>query len=658
MKVGRLRHLCGGLFFFLAAHGVRGSTWVAGHHSKNYTDWSSKLRVVKLYTAEDTLGHFGHYDPRVPPSSDRANQFSQAGTDVDVELVVFKVIRVGLPDSRLEVKAWLRMEWFDERLAWDPADFGGIRETFYAATNVPDIELNEIWTPDFTMYNAGEGMGTSFDSALAKVTYDGHVFWSRPGILILLCKYSGIIDFPNDAPICKAEFGGWALSGAYQGLKSFKVNVRTINESATSAPSYASFDLVNVSASASDYVYEHSSAEPWPVALVRFHLRRVNQVSWLLTVVMPAIFLTYLATVVAFIPPESGERLGYGITLVVALEVGKTTLVGIVPIAGEMLVVDMITIVSVNICYLSLFESCLVLYLYYYREEYLLPVWFNDWVRETSEWWSRTCRWHMQVPLEAGVAGVATAKAALMEATGGRHHRPSRKQRHKTSRLAYCRSEWDTFKTTNPNDAELDDWDESGAATIYRAFRQFTLGGRASVARSAELERLWALHYRVVPPGEKVSYREEDDSDGELEVLAAEQSGKPPVRSAPELAKKGPWQPAAKPYTDHATNGGGDHLDSDGDDAPLPSMWANGGSGGGGAQEVAAASKPQAVIVTAPLAAPTAEHSSILPPEPAEEDGATTAAPFVTCACARPPTLPAPTAQLTPAVQPAPAVDS
>ena len=50
-------------------------------------------------------------------------------------------------------------------------------------------------------------------------------------------------------------------------------------------------------------------------------------------------------------------------------------LVGVVPIAGEVLIWDLITMVSVVTCYASVFESCLVLFLYNHRDEHILPAW-------------------------------------------------------------------------------------------------------------------------------------------------------------------------------------------------------------------------------------------------------------------------------------------
>ena len=40
---------------------------------------------------------------------------------------------------------WLRHEWVDKRLIWDPNEFGGIRMTH--------IPSNDLWRPDIILYN-------------------------------------------------------------------------------------------------------------------------------------------------------------------------------------------------------------------------------------------------------------------------------------------------------------------------------------------------------------------------------------------------------------------------------------------------------------------------------------------------------------------------
>lgn len=48
--------------------------------------------------------------------------------------------------STLTINTWLRTEWIDEFLTWDPSVYGGIKSV--------DIGSNLIWKGDFSLYNA------------------------------------------------------------------------------------------------------------------------------------------------------------------------------------------------------------------------------------------------------------------------------------------------------------------------------------------------------------------------------------------------------------------------------------------------------------------------------------------------------------------------
>jgi hypothetical protein len=54
---------------------------------------------------------------------------------------------------------------------------------------------------------------------------------------------------------------------------------------------------------------------------------------------------------------QSGGRLGYGITLLLTVEVGKHMFSEMLPVCGEMLWIEVFNIVSLTFCYLSLLES-------------------------------------------------------------------------------------------------------------------------------------------------------------------------------------------------------------------------------------------------------------------------------------------------------------
>ena len=162
----------------------------------------------KSYSANATLiksAILSGYDKSLPPTSDRMIEYSAAGTDVEVEIVFYKLNKVDVPSGHLEIKCWLRMNWVDERLKWVPADYAGVTQLFMHASSFSAPGDSEIWLPDITPYNAVSGLMGSFDPALAKVSSTGAVAWSRPGMLELICRFSGLINFPSDRLECQFD---------------------------------------------------------------------------------------------------------------------------------------------------------------------------------------------------------------------------------------------------------------------------------------------------------------------------------------------------------------------------------------------------------------------------------------------------------------------
>ena len=77
---------------------------------------------------------------------------------------------------------------------------------------------SQIWVPDVTPYNNMDSIINTLEPSTARVSDSGAVFWSRPGILDIMCKFSGLVAFPYDRLRCKLELGGWSMSDGFQGL--------------------------------------------------------------------------------------------------------------------------------------------------------------------------------------------------------------------------------------------------------------------------------------------------------------------------------------------------------------------------------------------------------------------------------------------------------
>ena len=89
-------------------------------------------------------GRCGLAEKVIPPRSERLSQYSQAGTDVDVQLRFIKVESVKHAEGRLRVKVWMRTYWVDERLSWDPTLHGNVTQIQFHAKSLHTPEDTEV----------------------------------------------------------------------------------------------------------------------------------------------------------------------------------------------------------------------------------------------------------------------------------------------------------------------------------------------------------------------------------------------------------------------------------------------------------------------------------------------------------------------------------
>ena len=320
---------------------------------------------------ERLLGVNAGYVKSIPPVSQRSVLYSRAGTNVDLGIRFFKVDRVSSANGRMRLKVWLRTSWVDERLAWNPADFGNI--TFFPAVSksISDPEETEIWVPDLKMYNSGDSIVSTFDPSNAMVYSSGFVFWSRPGTLDVLCKFSGLVAFPFDQLECAVDFGGWSLSGFYQGIELMGsgYELHDSNKEASAGNTYQEYAIEHVTVSVNSTYYPCCPNEPWPLITYWVSLDRAS-FYYYNAIIVPGCVFTYLSFFAFFMSHEVGERLGFCITLILATEVSKVVISSMVPVCGELLWVEIFNLLNFTVTVISLSVSVLTLWFAYRTDEW------------------------------------------------------------------------------------------------------------------------------------------------------------------------------------------------------------------------------------------------------------------------------------------------
>lgn len=210
--------------------------------------------------------------------------------------------------SILEVDGWMRLNWTDEYLKWDPEEFENLTQIHFGA--------QEIWRPDIQLYNNADGNNLAhYGDTHFLVFNTGVVLWVPPAKFRSFCKLD-LTGWPQDRQTCKLKFGSWTSHGNQIDLGLFH-NMTTV-EQLNFYTANKEWRVLETSATRSKTKYD-SVPETYPDVTFSFSLERTSP-SYRAAVILPCL-LTMLLVVSSFImPPGAGEKLAVnGISFIVCI---------------------------------------------------------------------------------------------------------------------------------------------------------------------------------------------------------------------------------------------------------------------------------------------------------------------------------------------------
>ncbi|KAF2362607.1 Neurotransmitter-gated ion-channel ligand-binding domain [Trinorchestia longiramus] len=100
---------------------------------------------------------------------------------------------------------WMYMHWRDQRLRWDPKDFGNIYVTEFGS--------REIWKPDLLVYNSAEPTNVDHYGDVPVTVYSsGVTVWYPPATIKTECPMD-LTYWPFDTQTCDIYMGSWTRHG-------------------------------------------------------------------------------------------------------------------------------------------------------------------------------------------------------------------------------------------------------------------------------------------------------------------------------------------------------------------------------------------------------------------------------------------------------------
>ncbi|XP_070574562.1 neuronal acetylcholine receptor subunit beta-3-like [Ptychodera flava] len=224
--------------------------------------------------------------------------------ELNFGLQVRQVMDVMEREQIIKTSFWVQHEWTDYYLRWDPANFSGI--------NYLIIPYDYVWKPDIALYNSATGQFTIPELGIVSLSCNGTVHYTPPAIFKSPCPISTRY-FPFDVQKCRLRFGPWEHTTDMLEITPFISHVDTVNYMENSE-----WELLSTSMETE--IFSEDSDDQYSIVDCILVLKR-RPLYYVINMVLPGVVLAVLSILVLLLPPESGEKMSYGVSLLISVSV-------------------------------------------------------------------------------------------------------------------------------------------------------------------------------------------------------------------------------------------------------------------------------------------------------------------------------------------------
>ncbi|XP_077312053.1 5-hydroxytryptamine receptor 3A-like [Lithobates pipiens] len=288
-------------------------------------------------------------------------------TIVHIEIVIFAILGIEEKSQVLKTYLWFKESWVDEFLTWDPTKFDNVTQI--------SIPRQLIWGPDIVVMEFVE-TAMALDIPYVYVDYRGIVKNKEPLVISTACSLN-IYYFPFDIQKCSISFTSWLhkiedvnvdLVEKKSELKQFKSKYMSDGE----------WDLINVSSSyklIKDYRTTYGKIE-YIIVMKR------RALFYTVSLIIPSLFIMVMDVAGFYLPPESGERISFKITLLLGYSVFLMMVSDTLPATGTPLI-GIYYVMCMGLLMISLIESIFIVRMVHQHNVHAeVPKWLKHLVLE------------------------------------------------------------------------------------------------------------------------------------------------------------------------------------------------------------------------------------------------------------------------------------
>ncbi|XP_062926719.1 neuronal acetylcholine receptor subunit beta-4-like [Mobula hypostoma] len=240
-----------------------------------------------------------------------------AKNNSELVTIVFQVslaqlINVNEREQVMTTNVWLKQEWVDYRLRWNPEEFEGISKL--------RINSKLIWLPDIVLYNNADGTYEISLYTNAIIWNNGSIYWLPPAIYKSACKIE-VKHFPFDQQNCTMKFRSWTYDHTEIDLVP-----KTASASMDDFTASGEWDIVSLPGRRNT-----NPMDPSYIDVTYDFIIKRKPLFYTINLIIPCILITSLAILVFYLPSDCGEKMTLCISVLLALTVFLLLISKIVP---------------------------------------------------------------------------------------------------------------------------------------------------------------------------------------------------------------------------------------------------------------------------------------------------------------------------------------
>ncbi|XP_071100920.1 neuronal acetylcholine receptor subunit alpha-6-like isoform X2 [Haliotis cracherodii] len=199
---------------------------------------------------------------------------------------------------------------------WNRKQYNGIMFFFSDET--------EIWRPSLVVTNAIDNLDVIANENIPlRVNSEGKIYWNPPGIYQTHCNID-ITYYPFDSQECSVIVQSWGYNLRELDLFKFGSGVETAEFERN-----GEWNLIQAFAEREERTHD-VDAETYATVSFVFKMQRKPDY-YGINIILPVVVLSFLSALVFVLPPDSGEKMGYSLTVLLSFAVFLTLIADRMP---------------------------------------------------------------------------------------------------------------------------------------------------------------------------------------------------------------------------------------------------------------------------------------------------------------------------------------